>query len=203
LCIKRILINIICGFFPSKTMRHLLRAYANGCRVELTKPNGRRVINPFFIKDFKLWIKGKNVCVELTEPLNGFVEINSIGNAKKHVGIGKNFSNNGRMILYTNGEPITMGDDCLVSWNVLIMTSDLHAVIDKDSGKIINTPSQGISIGNHVWIGRSVAILKDVSIPDNSVIGLGSIITKSFHEPNVAIAGNPAKIIKKNINWLR
>ena len=50
--------------------------------------------------------------------------------------------------------------------------------------------------------GLSIAP-KNVKIADNSIVGWGSIVTKEFNEPNVIIAGIPAKIVKRGINWDR
>ena len=46
-------------------------------------------------------------------------------------------------------------------------------------------------------------ILKDVNIADNVVIGACSLVNKSFVENYTAIAGSPAKIVKRNVNWDR
>lgn len=54
-----------------------------------------------------------------------------------------------------------------------------------------------IIIGDDVWIGVNATILPGVKIGNNCIIGAGSIITKSFEEDNLIIAGNPAKIIKR------
>ena len=44
---------------------------------------------------------------------------------------------------------------------------------------------------------------KGVNIANNSVIGASAVVTKGFEESNVIIAGNPAKVIKRGINWRR
>lgn len=54
-----------------------------------------------------------------------------------------------------------------------------------------------IIIGDNVWIGVDVTILPSVEIGNNCIIGAGSVVTKSFKEDNLIIAGNPAKIIKR------
>ena len=46
-------------------------------------------------------------------------------------------------------------------------------------------------------------ILKGVTIPDNSIVATGSIVTREFKDKNVLIAGNPAKIIKEGVDWSR
>lgn len=53
-----------------------------------------------------------------------------------------------------------------------------------------------IIIGENVFIGEKAIILPGVKIGNNTIIGAGSVVTKSFGD-NVMIAGNPAKIIKK------
>ncbi|BFM16070.1 acyltransferase [Maricurvus nonylphenolicus] len=54
--------------------------------------------------------------------------------------------------------------------------------------------SQGISIGEDVWIGANAGIVDGVSIGDHAVIGMGSIVTKDV-APYSIVAGNPAKVI--------
>lgn len=63
--------------------------------------------------------------------------------------------------------------------------------------------AQSIEIGKHVWVGKDVKIGKNTKIPDNSIVGWGSIVTKVFNEPNIILAGIPAKIVKRGINWDR
>ena len=53
-------------------------------------------------------------------------------------------------------------------------------------------------IGNNVYIGPNSVIFGDIVIGDNTVIGAGAIVNKSF-DGNVLVAGNPASVIKTDI----
>lgn len=118
------------------------------------------------------------------------------------VNIGDNAVINGATLyLQENGTSIDIGEESLLSWGIDIWCSDGHTITDTE-GKAIN-PSYRISIGKHVWIGKDVKIGKNVTIPDNCIVGWGSVVTKSFDEQNVIIAGNPAQIIKRGVNWDR
>ena len=98
-----------------------------------------------------------------------------------------------------NRSSILIGNNCLLSNPIDITTTDWHRIVD-ENGATVN-PEKDVHIGKHVWIGSKVIICKGVSIPDNSIIGAGSVVTKSFDEPNVVIAGNPAVIKKRGVNW--
>jgi len=52
-------------------------------------------------------------------------------------------------------------------------------------------------IGNYCWIGMNCSVLPGIELGDNTIVGAGSVVTKSFPEGNCIIAGNPAKLIKK------
>ena len=94
-------------------------------------------------------------------------------------------------------QEIHIGDYCAISNNVQILDSDFHTIIY--DGKA-SEKSKPIHIGNHVWIGRSAIILKGVTIGDGSIIGAGSVVTKSI-PPRCLAVGNPAKVIKENVEW--
>lgn len=96
---------------------------------------------------------------------------------------------------------IRIGKDCMFSKGINLYTSDMHSILDSSS-KVINKGSN-IEIGDHVWVGLNAMILKGSAILHNSIIGAGSVVTKKFTESNVVIAGNPAQIVKRQINWDR
>ena len=57
-------------------------------------------------------------------------------------------------------------------------------------------------IGKNVYIGPGAIIFGDISIADNISIGANATVNKSFDEPNVVIAGTPAKVVKYNVpSW--
>lgn len=60
---------------------------------------------------------------------------------------------------------------------------------------------EGIFIGENCYIGSAVRFKPGTSIGDNSIVGLGSVVTKKFNSKNVIIAGLPAKIIRENYDW--
>lgn len=94
-----------------------------------------------------------------------------------------------------------IGNDCMFSNGVTVWGADGHGIIDCAGGGYVNAVNAPVVIGNHVWIGFQSTILKESKISDNSVLGACSVLAKKFEEQNVAIAGNPAKIVRTNINW--
>ena len=95
---------------------------------------------------------------------------------------------------------ISIGSYCLIGSNCSIRSSDGHTVYDLKTREILNKPGD-IVLHEHIWLGRSVEILKNVEIQKDTVVGMGSIVTKTFNEGNCVLAGRPAKIVKRGINW--
>jgi len=99
--------------------------------------------------------------------------------------------------LTARSKTITIGKNCRIGPNVVIVDSDYHAVIPAE----IRSENPGfeydkdVTVGDNVWIGMQTIILKGVTIGNNSVIGAGSIVVKDIPEDCVA-AGNPARVVK-------
>ena len=87
----------------------------------------------------------------------------------------------------------------MFSYGITIRNNDIHKIFDITTQSTLNQP-RDIKIANHVWIAPNATILKGVTIHDNSIIGTNALVTKEC-QPNSIMAGNPAKIVKQNINW--
>lgn len=92
-------------------------------------------------------------------------------------------------------QSIVIGNDCLIGACVAITDCDFHDVNPKTrhAGR---GPIKPVKIGNNVWLGTGVTVLKGVAIGDNSVLGAMSVVTTSIPE-NCVAAGNPARIVRK------
>jgi acetyltransferase-like isoleucine patch superfamily enzyme len=113
------------------------------------------------------------------------------------VEIGKNgyINSNTKLII---SEGLTIGENTVVSWDCQFLDNDFHTIEIDGKSKV---KAQPITIGNHVWIGCGAKIYKGVTIPDNCVVASDAVVKGSFTEENCLIAGNPAKVVKTDVNW--
>jgi len=88
-------------------------------------------------------------------------------------------------------EYIHIGSNVVMGPNVKVISKN-----HKIENPMENDKVEDITLGNDCWIGASVVILPGVVLGDHTVVGAGSVVTKSFPEGYCVIAGNPAKKIK-------
>ncbi|HEY9704114.1 MAG TPA: acyltransferase [Allocoleopsis sp.] len=93
---------------------------------------------------------------------------------------------------------IEIGEDVAIGDNVCIRDSDNHYIMNRDDDYEMAKP---IKIGNHVWVGINVTILKGVTIHDGAIIAAGAVVTRDV-PPRCLAAGVPAKIIKTDVDWV-
>lgn len=98
---------------------------------------------------------------------------------------------------------IIIGDDCMLSYDIVIRNSDGHPIFDLDTDEQLNKPKGIVHIEPHVWIGEQVNILKSVTVGACSILSLGSTVTSDV--PRFAVAsGIPAKArVKNGTYWAR
>ena len=94
---------------------------------------------------------------------------------------------------------ISFGNDCLLSWDILIMDTDEHPIINQDG--IRTNPDKPILVGNHVWIGCKCTLLKGTEIPNNAIVAAGTLLTSAFSGENQVIGGNPPAVIREEVRW--
>ena len=97
---------------------------------------------------------------------------------------------------------IVIGKGVQIGSELLLRTSDGHSIFNCGEQLPYNEP-QDVIIGDNCWIGARCTILKGAIIPSNSIIGACSLLNRKFSEENTIIAGNPAKVIKRNVSWDR
>ena len=92
--------------------------------------------------------------------------------------------------------PIKIGNDCILAQNIVI--SALNHGYEAIDLPIKDQPvtTRQIELEDECWIGANVSITAGVSIGKHSVVGAGSVVTKSVPPYHIAV-GNPARLVKK------
>ena len=145
---------------------------------------------------------GNVLCLNKNVEFIGGGEI-SLSNNNTKISINENskfFWGGHKLETAEDSSEIIIGKDCLISNDVSMKTSDYHGIFDASTGERLNK-ARSIYIGDKVWLAPFVTVLKGTTIKNDSVVGTHSVVAKAFDEPNVVIAGNPARIVKHNIFW--
>ena len=168
----------------------------------------------------EVFVNGKNNCIKIkgAEVSNSFISISGDNNelildvssklraSKIHlrgsnckIKIGKGTTFGGiRIVNVGRNNDILIGEDCLFADNIELWASDTHSILNEQGEKI--NCEEPIIIEDRVWIGSHAKILKGVTIGHDSVVGMGSIVTKDIY-PNTLNIGTPNKVIKEGISW--
>lgn len=91
---------------------------------------------------------------------------------------------------------ITIGDGCVLSESVFL--NDNNHGLDPEAGLIMQQElvhGGDIRIGNHCFLGLRSAIMAGVTLGDYCVVGINSVVTKSFPAYSM-IAGAPAQLVR-------
>ncbi len=91
---------------------------------------------------------------------------------------------------------ISIAQSCAISWNANILDGNLHELI-ADGVPLPRT--RPVSLGSYAWIGCGATVI-GATIGAGAVVGAGSVVTRDV-EDKVVVAGNPARVIKKNVSW--
>lgn len=89
---------------------------------------------------------------------------------------------------------ITIGSNVDINNHFTIMTHDFSSFVFMNYFHDFVNSSGKVKIGNNIYIGTNVTILKGVEIGDNCIVGAGSLVTKSI-PPNSVAAGVPCRVL--------
>ena len=174
-------------------------------KITIHGKNNEIYINTENIKsslDVSIYGDNNKIHIDTTESihLNGIIGDSVTKTDNTTLKIENGTSINGlQFYLMDNNSSIQIGKNCMISWDVEIWASDTHSILDENNN-LINLGKE-IIIGDSVWIGKDVKILKNSIIPDGCIVGMGSIVSKKFTTNNAILVGIPAKIVKENISW--
>lgn len=104
-------------------------------------------------------------------------------------------------------DQITIEDDVLISYQVLIMDCDNHSLRASermgdlkrwrnqkyDWSRVQRAP---VVIHSKAWIGARAIITKGVVIGEGGIVAAGSVVTKDV-PPYTIVGGNPARVIRE------
>lgn len=91
---------------------------------------------------------------------------------------------------------ISIGSNCTISTEVCFLTHDASIGLFLDR-KVKSDICGKITIGDNCFVGNRAIILYGVTIPDNTIVAAGSVVTKSIEEPGCIVGGNPARVLGK------
>lgn len=172
----------------------LLTIDVSGTNNRLTVAEGCR------INACRISIRGDDASVSIGANclINGEIAIRS---SDAHVSIGCGTTIMRIQLSVHEPGNIRIGEDCMFSGGISMDVSDMHSIIELSSGRRINPPKD-ITIGNHVWIGRGVTILKGVEVGHDSIIGAQALVCKAIPPYSLSV-GIPAKVIREGVTWDR
>ena len=138
-----------------------------------------------------IWQKIFGINRHIPWPVSPFIVITKAENIEFHVNDINNFQTFGIYFQNFQGK-IVIGEGSYIGQNVGLITAN-HDLMDPDT----HQEGKDIILGKKCWIGMNSVILPGVVLGDHTVVGAGSVVTKSFSEGYSIVAGNPAKIIRK------
>lgn len=186
----------VSGLFLSKSR---IRIKGSGNSI-IFLPNELGAVSHFV--DLRIDIQGNNNRIVIGSHSSGIGLRLCMENDNNQILLGEHFTvGPNTELAVIEGTSIEFGNDCQLSANITLRTGDSHSITDL-RGRRTN-PSKSIKIGNHVWIGNTVLVFKGTRVGDNSIIAGGAVVGGKTFPEHCIIGGNPAKVIKEDVNWDR
>lgn len=179
----------------------------------ITSKSSRRKLKLFYFKVINKIRSRKNISIHPTAYVSRKAII--VCNGGGNISIGANCEIHPYSVIKSYGGNIEIRDNCSLNMFSIInghggvkignsVRIASHSVIIP-SNHVINSElkplhekgvvSNGINIGNNVWIGAGCTVLDGVKINDNSVIAAGSVVNKDVEKATI-VGGVPIRILK-------
>jgi len=90
---------------------------------------------------------------------------------------------------------VSIGRECVIADRVMLIDFD-HGVSEVERPvREQGIYKRDVRIGNNVWIGYGVAILRGVTVGDNCVLGTAAVVCDDVPD-NAVVAGVPARVLR-------
>jgi len=164
------------------------------CRVRVGK-------NVVLNSDILIYGAVSDATIEIADNCSLGGQFRLVGGVGGTIRIGEGTSFNQVGVSLHEGAHVSFGRDCMLSTDIHMDPSDMHPIFDRATGERLNPP-QDIHVGDHVWLGTRVLLLKGVEIGSGSIVGAGSMVTGKLPE-NILAVGSPARVVRENVVWTR
>ena len=102
-----------------------------------------------------------------------------------------------------NGGSVIVGADGMWSSLVNLVTDDMHAIRDAETGRRVNGFGGRIVIERHVWLCEQARITGGARVGSDTVVGMKSVVGKTRLPPNSVCVGAPCKPVRTGTTWTR
>jgi acetyltransferase-like isoleucine patch superfamily enzyme len=115
----------------------------------------------------------------------------STGSIKIRIGAGTYIN---RYTMLDASESLEIGKNCAIGPGCYLTDHDhgIDPALPPLSQQLISAPTR---LGNEVWLGAHVVVLKGVTIGDRAVVGAGSVVTKDV-PADAVVVGVPARVVR-------
>jgi serine acetyltransferase len=174
-------------------LTRLIQGLASRARIAFYRAAGMHIHGHVSLRAIEVRQRAQSITLEEGAALDRGVVLLATSDRARIVIGPRTYINRHTMIdadeLIEIGERTMIGPFCYI-------TDHDHAVqagAAPADGPLVTAPTR---LGARCWIGAHVTILKGVSIGDGTVVGAGSVVTKSLPAGVIAV-GNPAKVLRE------
>ncbi len=151
-------------------------------------------------KNASILIRGSGISLDFDDHVffgGGFIDLKHDGSS---LNVGRGTIFNHSYIYAWEGRKVSIGMGCLFARNVYFRTSDLHSIFDIETGDRVNS-GKDVLVGPRVWVGEGGILEKGSHVPEGSIIGARSIVTKKLPRKNSIYVGGPVRLVREGVRW--